>query len=45
MNKVPESIGKELAGLAAKPENEIDFSDIPSTNEADWRVAERGKFY
>lgn len=45
MNKVPESIRKELAGLAAKPENEIDFSDIPSTNEADWRVAERGKFY
>ncbi len=27
MNKVPESIRKELAALAAKPESEIDFSE------------------
>lgn len=45
MNKVPESIRKELAALAAKPENEIDFSDIPATTGQDWQGAERGKFY
>ena len=45
MNKVPESIRKELAALAAKPENEIDFSDIPPITEQDWTGAVRGKFY
>jgi len=45
MNMVPESIRKELAALAAKPENEIDFSDIPATTEQDWSGAVRGKFY
>ena len=45
MNKVPESIDKELAALAAMPESEIDFSDIPATTEQDWRDAVRGKFY
>lgn len=45
MNKVPESIRKELAALAAKPESEIDFSDLPATTEQDWQGAERGKFY
>ncbi len=45
MNKVPESIRKELAALAAKPESEIDFSDLPATAEQDWQGAERGKFY
>lgn len=45
MNKVPESIRKELAALAAKPENEIDFSDLPPTTEQDWHGAVRGKFY
>lgn len=45
MNKVPESIRKELAALAAKPESEIDFSDLPATTEQDWRGAVRGKFY
>ena len=45
MNKVPESIRKELAALAAKPDSEIDFSDIPATTEQDWRGAVRGKFY
>ena len=44
-HKLPESIRKELAALAAKPESEIDFSDIPATTEQDWRKAERGKFY
>jgi len=45
MNKIPESIRKELAALAAKPENEIDFSDLPPTTEQDWHGAVRGKFY
>ena len=45
MNKVPEVIRKELAALAAKPESEIDFSDLPATTEQDWRGAMRGKFY
>ncbi len=45
MNKVPESIRKELAALAAKPESEIDFSDIPATSKRDWTGAVRGMFY
>jgi uncharacterized protein (DUF4415 family) len=45
MNKVPESIRKELAVLAAKPESEIDFSDLPATTAQDWHAAVRGKFY
>ncbi len=45
MNKVPESIRKELAALAAKPESEIDFSDLPATTGQDWNGAVRGKFY
>jgi len=45
MNKVPESIRKELAALAAKPESEIDFSDLPATSEQDWQGAVRGKLY
>jgi len=45
MNKVPESIRKELLALAAKPEREIDFSDLPATSEQDWHGAIRGKFY
>ena len=45
MKKMPESIRKELAALAAKPESDIDFSDLPATTEQDWRSAVRGKFY
>lgn len=45
MSKVPESVRKELAALAQKPESEIDFSDIPETSAADWAGAERGRFY
>ena len=45
MNKLPESIRKELAALTARPESEIDFSDIPATAEQDWRDAVRGQFY
>lgn len=45
MNKMPESIRKELAALAAKPESEIDISDLPTTTEKDWQGATRGQFY
>ncbi|MFI4940573.1 MAG: BrnA antitoxin family protein [Burkholderiales bacterium] len=45
MSKVPESVRKELTALAAKPEHEIDFSDLPATTEQDWQGAVRGKFY
>ncbi|MEO6024851.1 MAG: BrnA antitoxin family protein [Burkholderiales bacterium] len=45
MNKVPKSVRKELAALAAKPEREIDFSDLPATSKQDWQGAVRGKFY
>ena len=45
MSKVPESIRKELAALAAKPESEVDFSDLPPTTARDWTGAVRGKFY
>jgi uncharacterized protein (DUF4415 family) len=45
MSKVPESIRKELAALTAKPESDIDFSDLPATTKQDWQGAVRGKFY
>lgn len=45
MNKVPDSVRKELAALAAKPEGEIDFSDLSATQRKDWQGAQRGKFY
>lgn len=43
--KIPESVRKELAALAARPESEIDFSDIPATSAKDWKGAQRGRFY
>jgi len=43
--KIPEALRRELAEVAAKPESEIDFSDIPATTAADWQGAERGRFY
>jgi len=45
MSKVPKSLSKELATLAAKPESDIDFSDLPATQEQDWNGAQRAKFY
>ena len=45
MKKVTKSVRKELAQLAARPETEIDFSDLPATTERDWRGAVRGRFY
>ena len=35
----------ELVALAARPDSEIDFSDIPPASESFWRNAERGRFY
>src|SRR5579863_4584878 len=35
----------ELAALAAKPDSEIDFSDIPEATEEFWKNAKRGVFY
>ena len=31
MNKVPEALRTELAALLAKPESEINFTDIPES--------------
>lgn len=45
MSKTPETLHKELAALAARPESEIDFSDLPPTHEEDWSGATRGRFY
>jgi uncharacterized protein (DUF4415 family) len=35
----------ELAALAARPDEAIDFSDIPPLNEGFWESAARGRFY
>jgi uncharacterized protein (DUF4415 family) len=35
----------ELEALAARPDFEIDLSDIPEVTEERWRNAERGHFY
>ncbi len=45
MQKLPELLRSELAALTAKPESELDFSDMPATKEQDWQGAVRGKFY
>ena len=45
MKKMSKSMLQELSALKAMPETEINFTDIPSTQEQDWLGAERGKFY
>lgn len=35
----------ELNALAKKPDDEIDYSDIPETSDEQWSDAVRGKFY
>ena len=40
-----EALLKELAALAEKSDEDIDFSDIPETKDEDWVNAVRGKFY
>jgi uncharacterized protein (DUF4415 family) len=34
-----------LLALAAQPDSEIDFSDIPELTDEQWKRAERGRFY
>lgn len=34
-----------LRALAARPDSEIDFSDIPQLTDEQWKNAERGRFY
>lgn len=34
-----------LATLAARPDSDIDYSDIPALTAAQWQDAERGRFY
>lgn len=34
-----------MAALAARPDSDIDFSDIPPASESFWQNAERGRFY
>jgi len=45
MKKMSKSMLQELSALKAMPETDIDFTDIPSTQEQDWLGAERAKFY
>ncbi|MBV8041911.1 BrnA antitoxin family protein [Pluralibacter sp.] len=35
----------EIKALADKPDENIDYSDIPATDDAQWTDAVRGKFY
>jgi uncharacterized protein (DUF4415 family) len=45
MNRPPEALSQELATLARKSEDQLDFSDLPPTTAEDWHDAVRGKFY
>jgi uncharacterized protein (DUF4415 family) len=36
---------KRLRALAARPDSEIDLSDIPEMTDDEWKNAERGHFY
>ena len=42
---MPESVQAELGALEGKSDEDIDFSDIPETEDEDWVRAVRGKFY
>jgi uncharacterized protein (DUF4415 family) len=35
----------QLAALAARPDSEIDLSDIPELTDEDWKIAVQGKHY
>jgi uncharacterized protein (DUF4415 family) len=35
----------KLRALGARPDSEIDFSDIPQLTDEQWKNAERGRFY
>lgn len=36
---------REIAAIAAKPDSEIDYSDIPRLRESFWKSARRNPFY
>jgi len=43
MKKLTEDQKRDVAAIAAKPDAQIDFSDMPEV--VDWNDAEIGKFY
>ncbi len=48
LETLPELTEAQLANLdalAARPDSEIDFSDIPELTEEQWKTAVRGNFY
>ena len=45
LKPTPKSVREELAALADKSDEDIDYSDIPATTHEDWAGAVRGKFY
>ena len=45
MVKLTEEQKAELEALEAMPDDQIDYSDIPETTEAEWSKAKRGMFY
>jgi len=45
MKKVSKSVRRQLIALANRPDNEIDFSDVPATTRKEWANAVRGNFY
>ena len=44
MKPVPESAREELAALAQKSDEDIDYSNIPATKDEEWAGAVRNKF-
>jgi uncharacterized protein (DUF4415 family) len=48
LETLPELTAEDIASLealAARPDSEIDFSDIPELTEEQWKTAVRGNFY
>jgi uncharacterized protein (DUF4415 family) len=48
LETLPQLTEAQIAGLdalAARPDSEIDFSDIPEMTDEQWKNAERGRFY
>lgn len=45
MPALSEAQKAELVALAARPDSDIDYSDIPPLPENFWQQAERGRFY
>ena len=48
LETLPELTAAQIANLkrlAARPDNEIDTSDIPELTEEQWKTAVRGRFY